>query len=138
MSVKVQGRPLSHPQWWFDEVVHPNFIEAKSDWSCLRKRVNAIATTYHFAERIFCYCKEQRDDWLDGAKSPEHLGRCLVSNHTTWNTLNEAVNAVKHQKRKHPPYRTASEVMEESCLPLDSLETVIDAWQDWLRKHPKT
>ena len=147
---------LSKPQWWFDEIVVPNYRDFLGNALSQRHAFNAFVTTYHMWERLYWYYRETGSPHL-GAQSEEQFLKHLSSSSQCpdLEELRNAANPVKHsylraKAKAFPFYRTEYTSTGQTQVPVvggslilpsgrevnDLLGTVMQFWTKWLRDHP--
>lgn len=143
---------LSKPQWWFDEIVTPNYMDFLANPLSERHAFNAFVTTYHMGERLYWYYLETGSRHLGGRSEGDFL-RYLRSRSQCpdLEELRNAANPAKHSylRAEAPSFRTAytasgqAQVSVAGPLVLpsgrevkDLLASVMMFWTKWLRDHP--
>lgn len=147
---------LSDPQWWFNEIVVPNYQDFVDNPLCQRRAFNALVTTFHMWERLYWYYREIGSPHL-GSRSKGTFLAYLKSKSQCpdLEVLEDAANSVKHSLRPVPPVPFLPQFMAtgqaaqvsrdgEEVLVIeptgrevrDLLDTVMQFWTKWLRDHP--
>jgi hypothetical protein len=149
---------LSKPQWWFDEIVTPNYMDCLSNALSQRHAFNAFVTTFHMWERLYWYYRETGSPHLGGRSETEFFDHLRSQSQCPdLEELRTAANPAKHsyiraEAKASPSFKIEFTSTGQAQIPIGGgvgglilpsgrevrhlLTAVMRFWAKWLRGHP--